>query len=603
MRPKLRFLLCHLALWLPLGAAVAAVLAASFGSLLGLDPDLKWGGVRLMVLGGGLAVLGIFAADRILARIDLGLLRRNKPQLSEGTPPVLTSEPITGARSMTLPRGQLALFFLTTIFIYLGLATVWNWPRWPKSTYRYDSLAEAFAKGNVALSIQPSPALADLDNPYDPAAREGIQVISDLSYFDGRYYMYWGPTPAALSAVWLLAGGSPISDALIVFLSISVMFVFSALLVLDLQRKYFPNMPPWLVAGSLVLVATAHPALWTLNSPSIYTAAISSGQAFFVGGLYFMLTTLNAPPTAPWRHVACGTFWALAIGSRLTLLVTVGPLVLVVIALRLRAMLGSRSGKQELYQIGALLMPLALGGILLGAYNFARFGDALESGFRYQIVENDQGEAMRQGLVFNPRFLIPNLLHYLATPIRLGPEFPFVRPRWEAYPPFASFLARFKIPQEHSVQDAAGLIFVTPALLLGGPLLMSALSCPSGAGQNPLNGRGVMSASLTLRHFVLVLLLSGLTLTLPILAYRVSSIRFLMELSPVMAVFASLGAFFLYQNTRSLPSRRLAVISLITSAIALSALIGFLLALNGADSRFDDANPTLYQALVDLFSR
>lgn len=603
LRRKSKSLLCQLARWLPLGAALVAVLAASFGSLLGLDPDRKWGAVRVLVLGGGLVVLGFAAVDRLLASVDRRLLGRSLPKPRVGTPLEVTSEPTSRARPTALRRWQLALFFVITMFIYLGLATVWNWPRWPKSTYRYDSLAEAFARGKVALSIQPPLALADLDNPYDPAARAGIEVLSDLSYFDGRYYMYWGPTPAALSALWLLAGGSPISDALIVFLSVSMMFVFSALSVLHLQRKSFPDLPAWLVAGGIVLVATAHPALWTLNSPSIYTAAISSGQAFFVGGLYFMLTGLNAPQTASWRDVACGTLWALAIGCRLTLVVTVGPLVMLVIALRLRALFGCRAAKLELYRMVGVLIPLALGGVLLCIYNFARFGDPLESGFRYQMVENDQGEAIRRGLVFSPRYLIPNILHYVATPIQLDPEFPFVRPWWEAYPPFSSFLLRFKVPEQYSVQDAAGLIFVTPALLLGAPLLIHALSCPTGAGQNPLDARGGTPGSLSLRNVFWLVFISGQTLAWPVFLYRVSSIRFLMELTPVFAILAPVGAFALYQSSRLLPARRIAVILLITSAIVLSALIGFLLALNGADSRFDDANPSLYWSLVHLFSR
>jgi len=210
---------------------------------------------------------------------------------------------------------------------------------------------------------------------------------------------------------------------------------------------------------------------------------------------------------------------------------------------------------------------------------------------------------MRRGLVFSPRYLIPNLLHYLATPIRLDPEFPFVRPWWEAYPPFASFLLRFTVPQEHSVQDAAGLIFVAPALVLAGPLLKNALSCRTCGGQNLLDSRRKAVGSPTLRQVVLLVFVSGLALACPVFLYRVSSIRFLMEVTPVFAVLAPLGAFALYQTSRHLPARRVVVTLLITSTILVSALIGFLLALKGADSRFDDANPVLYSFLVQLFAR
>ncbi|MCJ7512728.1 MAG: hypothetical protein MUO23_07120 [Anaerolineales bacterium] len=556
-----------------------------------------------MALGAGLVILGMAAVDRLLASFDRRLTERSLGQRVLGIPPEETSEPIDVIRHSALRLGLLVPLFVLILFTYLGQVTVWRWQSWPGSSYRYHGLAEAFARGEVALLTQPSPALAELDNPYDPEARGGIEVLGDLSYFDGRYYMYWGPTPAALSSLWLLIGGTPISDDLIVLLSVSAVFCFSALAVLHLQREYFPGMPLWLVLGGLVLVATAHPALWTLNSPSLYTAAISSGQAFFIGGLYFMLTALNAPQPTTWRYLACGTFWALAIGCRLTLLVAVLPLVLMAITMRMRAQFGSGKVKKELRPMAGLLMPLAIGCVILGVYNFARFGDLLETGFRYQMMPYDQVEAMRRGLVFNPRYLIPNLLHYLAAPIRLIPEFPFLRPWWGAYPPFSAFLSRFSVPLEYSVQNAVGLTFVTPALLLGGLLLMDAFSCPSSRGQNALDARGRSADSMTLRELALALSVSGLALAGPVLLYRVSATRFLMEVTPAFAVLSALGAFTLHKASRLLPGRRIAVTLLIASLIALSAAIGFVLALNGDFSRFDDANPALYSLLVNLFSR
>jgi len=594
----------NLSCWVPLGVALVLLLVAIFGGFLGLDPDMKWGTVRVMALGAGLAVFGLAAIDRALTVIDRWLLDRGRRPPTVGSPSTGTSEPTGGARRSTIRSGLLALLSLLTLFIYLGLVTAWNWPRWPPgSSYRYDSLAQAFVRGKVELLISPSPALAELDNPYDPAARTGIEVIGDLSYFDGSYYLYWGPTPAALSSIWLLLDGSPISDNLIVLLSVSLMVLFSALTVLQIQREYFPGMPHWLVLGSLVLAATVHPTLWTLNSPSVFTAAISSGQAFFIGGMYFLLTALSTSRPRPWRYLVSGTLWALAVGCRLTLLAAVGPVVLLVIAMRLRALFGGRNARQELYRMAGLLLPLAIGVAALGAYNFARFGDPLESGFSYQMVGYDQGEALRQGLIFNYRYLSRNILHYLATPIRLEPEFPFLRPWWGAYPPFDAFLSRFNVPQQHSVQNAAGLIYVTPALLLGALLLMDALSCKSVVIPSALDAPGRSSGSLTLRQIVLVVSMSGLALAAVALLYRVSAGRFLMEVTPSFGILSAVGGMKFRQESQHLPARRTAINLLIASTIAVSALIGFLLALSGADSRFDDANPGLYAFLVHLFSR
>ncbi len=62
-----------------------------------------------------------------------------------------------------------------------------------------------------------TPALLALSNPYDPDARKGIPglqveqpgTIWDMSLYDGRVYLYWGPAPALLlSAIKLRLSGS-----------------------------------------------------------------------------------------------------------------------------------------------------------------------------------------------------------------------------------------------------------------------------------------------------------------------------------------------------------------------------------------------------------
>jgi hypothetical protein len=601
-RSLLKSVSCRLAYGLPLVAALIIVLVAGLSGFLGVDADSKWGEVRLITLGAGLVVIGLAAGDRLLAAIDRRLLERDRPRTE---PDIAADERAPGhVRRPSVTRRLLLFLFLgLTLATYLGLVTVWNWPRWPKSTFEYGSLAEAFSHGELSLPILPDPGLAKLSNPYDPAAREDMKVEGDLSYFNGRYYMYWGPTPAALSAIWLVVGGSPISDALIVLLSLSLVFLFSVLIVLRIRREYFRRSPDWLSLGGLVLVATAHPILWTLNSPSIYTAAISSGQAFFIGGLYFMLTGLISSRSGAWEEVGCGILWALAIGCRLTLLVAIGPLVLLLIAFRLRSPSAGGGTRGELARITRTLAPLVIGIAILGAYNFARFGDPLETGFRYQMVGDDQGQAIRQGLVFNPRYIVPNLLDYLVTPIRVIRDFPFIRPWYEAYPPFASFLARFRLPEAYSVQNAAGLAFVTPALLLGALLLVRALSCPSGAAPDPMDARNGSARRLTLRHVVLILAVAALALAGPTFLYKVAEQRFLMEVTPTFAILSAVGAFCLYHASDDKPARRAAIVVLVTSTIVFSALVGFLLALNGAGSRFDDVNPRLYAFLVGLFSR
>ena len=600
----MRSFLSRLPRWLALGLGGAAVIVAVLGGPLGLDSDQKWGEVRILALGAGLVVLGLAGGDRILTILDGLLLERKQRRpagdpLSEGTPRRAEIAPRAGVHLHSL--APVLGFFL---ILYFGLATVWNWTSWPSRSYQYHQLTEAFVKGDVALGIMPPPELAELDNPYDHTQRQGIQVVGDLSYFNGRYYMYWGPTPAVLSAPWFRVFGRPVSDDLIVLLAVGVVFLMSAVLVLRIHREYFPRVPTWLALGTVVLVGTTHPLLWTVNSPGVYTAAISAGQACFVGGMSFLVAAIVRPTNSTWRWVICGVLWALAIGARITLLVPVGALIAAASALLVwqRSRLGD--GGIAFKQLAGLVLPIVAGLSLLGLYNYVRFGDILETGFRYQLVPGNQEEILRRGLMFNPRFLLPNLLYYLVVPIRVTPEFPFLRLWWRVYPPFADFLKRFNLPALYGgIQDAAGLVFAAPVLLLGVWLLGSLVPGSEGPREWVVGRRGRLPHSPPLWVIVSLIGVAVLFLSGPTLFYRFAATRFLLEITPTLAILSAIGAFVLYQSAQGLPARRIAVTALIVTAIIVSALTGLILALDGEAARFDDANPALYSILTGFFAR
>src|SRR6187455_485414 len=84
------------------------------------------------------------------------------------------------------------------LLFYLWLVTLGLWTDFPPSTNYYDLQANAFLHGQLALEVEPDPALLALENPYEPADRENIPVLWDATLYQGKYYLYWGPVPAVL---------------------------------------------------------------------------------------------------------------------------------------------------------------------------------------------------------------------------------------------------------------------------------------------------------------------------------------------------------------------------------------------------------------------
>ena len=498
---------CRVLARLAIATAIAMIIFALSAEVLGVDSDQKWGPFRKGILVLGLAGLVIPLLSRVVDAVDRRLLRSHWPHiLRSRLAPITTyfstrlrrsrlapgveAEPAI-SESLSEPRGKfedepiqrinvafrlisstfnakkgwiaIGLIFAAVELLYIGLVGAGYLTKWPRTSDYYGMLADSFIQGRADLFIEPSPLLAELQNPYSPAERNDIPVLWDSSYFRGKYYLYWGPAPAALAAVWKLVTGQSVGDQHIVFIAVSGIFIFSMLILLYLKSQYFPSLPGWLLVASVVIIATAHPMLWILNRPHIYQAAIASGQAFLMAGLYFALPVMNRSHMNPWRLALVGVLWSLALGSRLILLGAVAVLAIAT-AIQLFSRVDSKwQWKDVAAKVGALLIPLTLGIGLLGLYNYIRFDNFLEPGQRYALSNRDLNLLMDEGLLFNFAYLIPNLISYLVTPIQFVSVFPFIGTQ-RGFSSVSTFLGRFDIPGMYYRGTGSGLLFAMPTI-------------------------------------------------------------------------------------------------------------------------------------------
>ena len=639
----------QLVTWLLILGAFVAIMSAIGAGFIGADTDREWGPLRRGSLYLGLVGFVLPLSWKIAGVLDnrvssnprslgfLSLLPKVGERISENFErerPAQGSEGFASDHPSAPPRNDqtkaqlqnwteiasrirpfslrsttrwisLALLVIAFELLYVWLVTAGHMTVWPQITDFYDGLADSFLSAQTALEIEPPLELSELDNPYSPVQRKGIPVIGDASYFRGKYYIYWGPAPAAFVAAWKIATGYPVGDEHIVFISVSSIFLFSVLILLYFRRRHFSSMPHWLVVASLIIVATSHPILWVLNWPSIHRAAIAAGQAFMLAGLYFALPVMEASSRKVGRLALVGSLWALAIGSRMTLVGPVGVFIIVV-AVRMLSFVGRGEDKKGSAKgITAIGLPFAIGIGLLGLYNFVRFGSALETGLRYQLA-NDNNTLLNEGLMFSLVYSLPNAVYYLFAPFRTRSTFPFIRPNWGEVPPISSLLNPLEIPEVYHIQSAVGLLFAMPAIVLSGYLVFELLAdlkrtTSTEAGQSEEirgldRGRGF-------RRIIWVLLLAGICAAIPSFLYFWVADRFLLDAVPLFALTAAIGSWFLYSSGRTYPIRRsLAGLLILVIAIG-SGLVGFLLAFTGAGSRIDDLNPAMYETIIEMFSK
>jgi hypothetical protein len=451
--------------------------------------------------------------------------------------------------------------------------------RVPPTSTVYAFLADSFAQGRLDLLLDPPAQLAAVEDPYDPAVRTGIDVSMDASYYRGRYYVYWGPTPAVAALAWRSVFRQPLGDAPIALLAAGTAFLFSALSVLRLGRLSFPGLPTWLIAVSLAAVGFAHPVLWILDFPAIYEAAVASGQAFLLAGVYFAIPAIAGLGANRKALALAGTLWGLAIASRLTLIPAVGAFILaasVGVGLWRR---GFTAPRARLGDLGFLLLPLVVVAVLLGLYNYGRFGDITETGFRYQLMPDvDYTRLVETGEMFNPKYVPVNAAYYTVAPVSVGEGFPYLRPVYGIRPGEGTFITE-GVPPGHLVENATGVLVAVPFVLFSGVIVAAGLRrSPDGASRGKsVLGKAHGGTSDSAIRVGLAFVAAGIVTAIPLLTYRYVANRFELDVVPLFMLAACLGAWQLYRASRTTALGAASVTFVIVLTAGWTVVFGILL--------------------------
>ena len=279
----------------------------------------------------------------------------------------------------------------------------------------YNLLVQGFRAGQLNLKKEVPPGLAALADPYDPSANSPYQVL-DLSYYKGKFYLYFGVTPAvllfwpcvALTGHYLLQ-----KDAAVIFCIVG--FLTSTGLLWALWRRYFTEVSVGMVAaGTLALgLATGTPSL--LARCGVYEVPISCGYALTMLAVAAIWKALHEPRQRVWWLAGASLVYGLAVGARPSLLP--GAVILLVPVVQ-----SWREHRKVWVSLIGATVPIALIGLGLLLYNALRFDNPFEFGIRYQLAGERQ--VMRQ--FFRLRYLWFNLWIFFLEPVRWSARFPFV---------------------------------------------------------------------------------------------------------------------------------------------------------------------------------
>lgn len=354
---------------------------------------------------------------------------------------------------------SLRISFLVLVFLFYAwtAASSGNPFRFESMTQLgdlYNQLVDGFLKGRLSLGVSPPDGLLRLTDPYDPDLNARYRaMVHDVSFFNGKFYLYFGLTPALtlLLPFRIMTNGvrMPINFATMLFAFGGV--CWSVAIFNFLTRKF--SQKTSLLAGSFVILffGLSNFVPFLLRRPAMYELAISSGSFFFLGSIYFLLTGIAGEKTSLKRMFLGSLFLGLSIGARPVYIVTFVVPVFLGVAV-MNGLFGQKIRKSVFLSV--LFGPFASVMLLLFLYNYLRFSNFLEFGQKYQLA----GMYMSKYKVMSFEYYLTNFyIYFLSSPVVDG-NFPFFH-FWMSRPP--------ELPDGYlGLEAVAGVFKSVPVALL-----------------------------------------------------------------------------------------------------------------------------------------
>lgn len=283
-------------------------------------------------------------------------------------------------------------------------------------------LAESLLHGELSLPVEPNYQVLTAKNPY--ALPRDYDYVWDASYFEGKYYVYFGITPVLTTYLpFRLIAQRPLPTIFAMVIYLAAGFIGSLFLLERARRQCgfrLPSRTIQVLSTLLLGFATIAPVM--LRRISVYEVCIASAYCFSMWGFYLLSGQASRMSrwAAPGGALLASLFMGLAAGSRPTFFATAIPLTFVFLVQ------AKRHWKAEtwavFYRAVSLLGPFALCVVLLGLYNKVRFGSWTEFGTHYQLNLIDQFNVK-----FSPDKLWIGLAYYLFSWPTFTHQFPPLR--------------------------------------------------------------------------------------------------------------------------------------------------------------------------------
>lgn len=291
----------------------------------------------------------------------------------------------------------------------------------------YNLLLHGILKGQLHLDVPVDPAMLTAANPYDPQVWIPHGWMVDASFYNGKYYIYYGIVPLLVFLLpFRLLTGSDLWLATAAEGATVLAFLALVWFCLRVRRDYFPRSGSLIVFAAILALGftTALPAL--ARRPMMYEFSIATGCFFATLMLHCAYSALVSERRRTVWMAMAGLCLGLAFGSRPTYLFTCAAPGCVLLyflyrdsSWRTAAWRGAESALRPVLGF-ALGAAVPFSGVML--YNYLRFSNPFDFGFDYLLLNPPTNLA---NISRSDHFWF-NLQNYYTSSVRWTRYFPFI---------------------------------------------------------------------------------------------------------------------------------------------------------------------------------
>lgn len=273
------------------------------------------------------------------------------------------------------------------------------------------SYTDSIINGHFYLNEKPPKEFNNNPKIYDYSYR-GAKGLWDTVYFKGKYYVYFGILPQLLLFVpFKLITGKYLSLGLVTILFKILSIIMLSKFYKEIINKFFLKIPFSIyILGLLFLIVSSRiiEGFWIYN---VYQMISLSAFYFAIQGLYFIL---KFDRTNKNKYLLISTIsLALSVSCRppsLFISILIIPIILKKI----------KEKRFKKFNVVSLILPYLIVGVSLMIFNYIRFGNILEFGFKYQLTIADYTKLTRS--YFN---ILLGIFYYLFAPLNVVTYYPY----------------------------------------------------------------------------------------------------------------------------------------------------------------------------------